>query len=748
MPSVFFHVATRGALSMAVIVAVSVSPVTVADERAEFFEKYIRPMFVQKCAECHTGDTPEGDLRIDSMESLTKGGMSGPSVVVKDVDASLLIQRVTTTDQDLLMPPEDRLSEKEVVSLKKWIEDGAYWPENEESWDTSENPADHWAFQQVKDVAPPSIDNSSWCLTPVDNFIAAAQTAKGTAPVAAADKRTLIRRATLDLTGLPPTIEDVEAFVADESPEAFTKVVDRLLASPGYGERWGRHWLDQARYADTSGDGTDTPIPEARYYRDYVIRSFNEDLPYNQFLKEQIAGDLLAKEHPNDPRANERIIATGYIALSRRFGNSAFAEMNLIIDDTIDTIGKSTMGLTLGCARCHHHKFDPVTTEDYYGLYGYFANTQYPHAGTEHQKERQYFVKMTKNERWPQEYESLEAWAVSDKEKQSGDQKVLMGGDPRQRGEVARRGFLSVLSDEFPEIPKDSSGRLHFAEWLTRDDNPLTTRVIVNRVWQYHFGRGIVESSSNFGLQGSAPTHPELLDWLTADFVRNGWSIKHLHRQIMLSAVYQLSSSPDESNSKIDEGNKTYWRFDRRRMDAETIRDSLLAVSNRLEEGDGGRHPFNPTEKLKYSQGRPFMAVFDHNRRSVYLMTTRLQKHPFLALFDGPDPNKTTANRRESTVALQALYMMNSPFMKETAKAFQQRLYEYSSEPEQRIQHAYQVTVSREPSADELTESLTFVNDYQKELIDQGKQQPEAEQLAWTGFSRVLLSNSEFLYID
>lgn len=747
MPSTRSSLALRFALSFLAIV-MSLSLRAVADDRAEFFEKHIRPIFVQKCAECHTGTTPEGDLRIDSMDSLTKGGMSGPSVVSKNVDASLLFQRVITDDSDLVMPPEERLTDGEISALRKWIEDGAFWPEQDDNWVAAEDRAAHWAFQPVADPAPPEPGNSNWCLTPVDRFIAVGHAETGVIPVAAADRRTLIRRATLDLTGLPPTIEDVDAFVADESPDAFARVVDRLLASPAYGERWGRHWLDLARYADTSGDGTDTPIPEARYYRDYVIRSFNEDLPYNQFLKEQIAGDLLAGGNPEDPRANEQIIATGYIALSRRFGNSAFAEMNLIIDDTIDTIGKSAMGLTLGCARCHHHKFDPVTSQDYYGIYGYFANTQYPHAGTEHQKDRQYFVKMTKNEHWPKEYESLEAWAVSDKEKQSGDQKILMGGDPRQRGDVARRGFLSVLSDEYPEIADGKSGRLQFAEWLTRDDNPLTTRVIVNRVWQYHFGRGIVASSSNFGLQGSKPTHPQLLDWLTSDFVRSGWSIKHLHRQIMLSAVYQLSSAPSESNSAVDETNSAYWRYDRRRMDAETIRDSLLTVSNRLEEGSGGRHPFQPTEKLKYSQGRPFMAVFDHNRRSVYLMITRLQKHPFLALFDGPDPNKTTANRRESTVALQALYMMNSPFMKESAEAFRQRLFEYSSDAEQRIHHAYQLTLSRAPKGDELAQSLAFVDDYRDELISQGRPLPEADQLAWAGFSRVLLSSSEFIYID
>ena len=719
-----------------------------ADERAEFFESKIRPLLLQNCAECHTGKTPEGDLRIDSAAALTKGGMGGPAVVANNPSASLLIRRVTTDDEDTLMPPDKRLSQAQVADLQKWITDGAFWPAEDQEWTTAEDRAAHWAFQPVRPVAPPEASGAEWCQTDIDKFIAVGHTERSVRPVAAADRRTLIRRATLDLTGLPPAIEDVDAFVADESPDAFAKVIDRLLASTAYGERWGRHWLDQARYADTSGDGTDTPIPEARYYRDYVIGAINADMPYNQFLIEQIAGDILAKQNPTDPRANDQIIATGYIALSRRFGNSAFAEMNLIVDDTIDTIGKSVLGLTLGCARCHHHKFDPVTSEDYYGIYGYFDNTQYPHAGTEHQKDRNYFVSLTQRDNWPNDYESLEAWAVSDKAKLTGDTKIMVGGDMNQRGDVAKRGFLSVLSEDFPEIPADSSGRLQFAEWLASDDNPLTTRVTVNRVWQYHFGRGIVESSSNFGLQGSKPTHPELLDWLADDFVNHGWSLKHLHRQIMLSAVYQLSSQTDDDNLKQDEANTGYWRFDRRRMDAETIRYSLLAVSLTLEPGDGGRHPFKPTNELKYSQGRPFYAVFDHKHRSVYLMITRLQKHPFLALFDGADPNKTTDNRRESTVALQALYMMNSPFLKETAAAFAKRLQEFSSDPEARIRHAYEVTTSRQPQSDELNNSLTFLKDYQTGMKELGKPDAEAEQLAWNSLARVLLSSSEFLYID
>ncbi|MCA9058527.1 MAG: DUF1553 domain-containing protein, partial [Planctomycetaceae bacterium] len=495
-------------------------------------------------------------------------------------------------------------------------------------------------------------------------------------------------------------------------------------------------------------DGTDTPIPEARYYRDYVIQAFNDDLPYDQFLVEQIAGDLLAKQHPDEPRANAQVIATGYIALSRRFGNSAFAEMNLIIDDTIDTIGKSTMGLTLGCSRCHHHKFDPVTMEDYYGMYGYFENTQYPHAGTEHQKDRDHFVKLNKAAGLREDYESLEAWAVNDKAKLSGDTHIRPGGDLSQRGELAKRGFLGVFTAAPNETPQDSSGRLQFAQWLVSEQNPLTPRVMVNRIWQYHFGTGIVATSSNFGLQGAKPTHPELLEWLSHEFVSNGWSIKHLHRQIMLSRTWQLSTKADEWNMQKDQANTGYWRFNRHRMDAESIRDSLLFVSHLLEPGDGGRHPFAATDKLKYSQGRPFMDTFDHHHRSVYLMIGRLQKHPFLALFDGPDPNKTTDNRRESTVSPQALYMMNSPFMKEAADAFAKRLESFASEPELRVQHAYEAAVSRRPSAEEAREALAFIEDYTHELQQAGKTSEEASHMAWTGFARTVLSSSEFLYVD
>lgn len=721
-----------------------------ADEKADFFEKRIRPVLIKACAECHSGKTPDGDFRVDKLSEVLKGGMKGPGLIVGKPEASSLIKRLETTDKDLRMPPEESLSPDVIADFKRWIKDGAIWPEADVAWKPTNNSDEdgrHWSFQPIQ-AATPKGDESNWARTDIDRFIKTKLDEHKLKPVAAADRRTLLRRVTLDLIGLPPTPDEVAAFVNDGSPSAFEKVVDRLLASPAYGERWGRHWLDLARYADTSGDGTDMPIPEARYYRDYVIDAFNRDMPYDQFLIEQIAGDLVAKETPDDPRNHEKIIATGYIALSRRFGNSRNAEYDLILDDSIDTIGRSVMGLTLGCAKCHHHKFDPVTMEDYYGLYGYFNSTLYPHAGTEHQKERADFVPITVSEELKARYDSPLAWAVQDKKEGVGDSPVLLGGDRNKKGSVAKRGFLSVFSAESAEIPTGQSGRLQFARWLVSNANPLTPRVLVNRLWHYHFGRGLVPTTSNFGKQAPPPSHPELLDWLATDFVANGWSIKRMHKLMLMSAVYQLSCDRNSENDAIDEGNIYRWRFDRQRLDAETLRDAILAVTGTLELGTGGRHPFRPTDKLNYTQSTPFTEVFDHNRRSVYLMTGRLSKHPFIALYDGPDPNKSTESRAASTVALQALSMMNSPFIRDKSGAFAKRLLAASNETSQRINTAYELALGRTPTDTELADVSGYLSNLSATLRSEGRSTEEATALAWTSFARTLLSSNEFVYVD
>lgn len=739
-------------LSLCGLLTAATSNLLAAD-KGDFFEKRIRPVLVKQCAECHTGKTPDGDFRIDKFADVLKGGMHGPGLVVGKPNDSEIIKRLESSDKDVRMPPDAPLSSEVIADFRRWISDGAVWPTSDglpmagdRAGDKSD--AAHWSFQPIRAAKPSQLKDSSWCRTDIDRFIQVKFDEHQLHPVAVADKRTLLRRATLDLTGLPPTPDDIAAFVADETPNAFEKVIDRLLASQAYGERWGRHWLDLARYADTSGDGTDMPVPEARYYRDYVIAAFNRDMPYNQFLTEQIAGDILAKQTPEDARNYEKIIATGYIALSRRYGNSRNAEYDLIIDDSIDTIGRSVLGLTLGCARCHHHKFDPVTTDDYYGLYGYFNSTLYPHAGTEHQKERADFVPISVTNDAKLNYESAVAWAVTDKKEGVGDSPILVGGDRGKRGPVVKRGFLSVITPGPATIPENQSGRLELAQWLVSETNPLTARVLVNRLWHYHFGRGLVPTTSSFGKQAPPPSHPELLDWLATEFRTHGWSLKHLHKTIMLSAVYQLGSEPNADNVKPDEANVYRWRFERQRMDAETLRDAILSVSGVLESGSGGRHPFKPTDKLNYTQSTPFTEVFDHNRRSVYLMSGRLSKHPFIALYDGPDTNKSTDQRFASTVALQALSMMNSPFVREKSTAFAKRLLAASPDNQQRVRLAYELAFGRSVADAELAEVTEYLTSLIAALQSEGRATDDATVIAWTSFARTLLSSNEFVYVD
>ncbi len=525
-------------------------------------------------------------------------------------------------------------------------------------------------------------------------------------------------------------------------------MIERLLGSSAYGERWGRHWLDVARYADTSGDGTDMPIPEARYYRDYVIRAFNDDLPYNRFLVEQLAGDKLAALNPAGPRAHEWVIATGFIALARRFGNSKFASSELIIDDSIDTLGRSVMALSLGCARCHHHKFDPITTEDYYGLAGYFRSTQYPHAGTEHQKERSDFVAFTPPTDVADRFESHVAWAVTDKpSKEVGDTHVLVGGEPHRKGETAPRGYLAFIAgDQMPEIPEGESGRLQLALWLSSPEHPLTSRVMVNRVWQHHFGRGLVAQASNFGVQSPPPSHPQLLDWLAGDFVEHGWSIKHLHRRIMHSSAYRRDSFDSADARAIDEANELLWRQNRRRMDAEQFRDSLLAVSGTLEGGNGGRHPFPATEKLRYSQGNPFSKNYEHHRRSVYLMSARLNRHPMMALFDGPDPNVSSGKRNESTVALQSLFLINGSFLSDQAEALASRVRSATPDRDDRIALMWDLLFAHSIGELDRSDLREFLDEA---IAASPEPSPDrANQDAWSALARVLLSSNAFIYID
>lgn len=806
-----------------------------------FFETRIRPVLITSCAKCHGAEKASAALRLDSREALLKGGDNGAAIVPGDPAASRLIEAIGYKNADLQMPPNKPLAVGVVADFTTWVKQGAPWPEPKPGrTGDAFQAARHWAFVPVRAQEPPA-DASGWGLTPIDRFVNAKLQGAGLAPVESADRRTLFRRAYFDLLGLPPASEEVAAFVADEAPDAFAQTIDRLLDSPRYGERWGRHWMDVARYADTAGDNADYPIPEARLYRDYVIDAFNRDMPFDQFIREQVAGDLLAPQGPPE-RYAEQVAATGYIALSRRYATAPFELMHLTLEDTVDTLGRSFLGLTLRCARCHDHKFDPVTAEDYYALYGIFASTRYPFAGSEEFQsksiDRFNFVPLVPPseaapllEEHREQIDSLQeslhyaeeaaardaascdargrelkrlialledageeprdfqreldavgrergeakkrhdaeikelkaelrllqrpglpaglpgAYAVSDGPPVHSP--IHQRGEPADPGPVVHRGVPKFLAGDAPPVfPEDSSGRLQLAEWLASPANPLTARVIVNRVWQHHFGRGIVATPSNFGLRGDEPTHPELLDYLASTFVARGWSIKALHREIMLSKTYQLASSSDPRLAELDPANKLFGRSERRRLDAEAIRDAILVVSGDLDLRRPEAHPFPQISKWNWTQHQPFKEVYPTAHRSVYLMTQRLQRHPYLALFDGPDTNTTTDQRTSSIVPLQALFMLNNPWMRSEAEAFAKRLIAAASAAGPRIRLAHELAYGRAPLPEEMERGEQYLGDYTAELARTGMETEQIELEAWLSYARVLLTANEFVYLD
>ncbi len=582
----------------------------------------------------------------------------------------------------------------------------------------------HWSFRPLAAVTPPAVKDPAWARTPIDRFILAKLEAKGLAPASPADRATLLRRVSFDLTGLPPTPEEADRFLSDDRPDAYERLVERLLASPAYGERWGRHWLDVARYADTAGETADFPVPHAWRYRNYVITSFNADKPYDQFVREQIAGDLLARSAPAGQR-DELIVATGYLAIARRFGFDSVADHYLTIEDTIDTLGKSILGLTIGCARCHDHKYDPVSVQDYYALYGIFDSTRYPFAGCEKDKRPRDLVPLSVPGQW--------AYAVA--EGKPHNVRLHRRGDPEQPGKEVPRRFPSVLGGQV--VPSGGgSGRRALAGWLTDPGNPLTPRVIVNRVWLHHFGQGLVRTPSDFGTRGSPPSHPALLDWLTRRFLAGGWSLKGLHRLIVLSAVYRQASVGRIDNSSDDPDNVLLARFPRRRLSAEEVRDAILAACGGLDRSPGGPHPFPPEKTWGFTQHNPFTAVYPSDRRSVYLMVQRIKRHPFLGLFDGADPSSSTGQRDSTTVPTQALFFLNDPFVHASSLRLADRLLAL---PEgARLDEAHRRCLGRRPTQRE--------RDVARRFLD-GATGDERRQ-RWAGWVRVLLASNEFVYVD
>jgi Protein of unknown function (DUF1553)/Protein of unknown function (DUF1549)/Planctomycete cytochrome C len=865
-------------------------------EGLEFFEKKIRPVLVDNCYVCHSSQAkkPQGGLLLDSIEGMLKGGASGePAVIPGNPEKSSLIRAIRYNDTKLQMPLGGKLPDVVIKDFEQWIRMGAPAPRHSSptsagTWASYnfDEARKFWSFQPVKDRTPPEVKNRGWIKTPIDRFILATLEKKELRPVADAAKRALIRRATFDLTGLPPAPEEIDAFLADKSPAAFEKVVDRLLASQSYGEKWGRHWLDLVRYADTAGDNSDYPVPAAYRYRNYVIESFNKDKPYDQFIREQIAGDILAKHRaprvegklpeeeaeeeeviPGGKKLSaaeieksrqEKIIATGYLAISRRFG-SRNKEMNLTIDDTIDNLGKTFLGLSTSCARCHDHKFDPIPQRDYYALYGIFNSIRYsfpgaeiyPHpaemvalsSGPEAEKfykaqkelseldDRVEFLKVErgaaarnkamkekeqaaannqsgsqagqevkKNDEPESELRPADFDRDSDNSRRAGQSKrmpedvdtemkrvrariselhsqyrkvakayaVFEGlpanarihrkGDPRNLGDEVPRGFLTILGAQQVPGGHAGSGREFLAEWIADKKNPLTARVMVNRIWQWHFGKGLVQTTNDFGVRGRAPTHPELLDWLAARFIENGWSIKKMHRMIMLSHVYQLASSGEKSgrgnnsifatNASVDVNNDYLWRFDRRRLSAEETRDAILSMSNQLDSTMGEDHPFPPEQTWRFSQHVQFFAVYDTNRRSVYVMQQRLKKHPFFEVFDGADTNMPVGERPLSTTPLQALFLMNNKWLHEQADFFAVRIGMAYQTTAERVNHAFRLAYGRHATPEEINDAAVFLQKAKLNL--QGMKTPDENliRMSLASYCRVLMSTNEFLYVD
>ena len=765
---------------------------------AEFFLAKVKPLLEAKCFACHT-NRPQAGLRLDSKAALEKGGKSGPVVIPGDPSHSLLIQAVRYDHATLKMPPAGALSKESVEDLTRWVERGAVWSDAAAPGSRYEITAAQrafWSFQPVRRPVVPAGNKN-----PVDAFLLVKLSEKGLIAGQPATRETLIRRATFDLTGLPPTVEAVRAFVADKDLNAFEKVVNRLLDSRQYAERWGRHWLDVVRYADTAGDAGDFPIPEAYKYRNYVIDSFAKDKPYNQFVREQIAGDLLPFK--DDGQRWEQTIGTGYLAISRRIGVSPRGERHITIEDTIDNFGKTFLGLSIGCARCHDHKFDPIPTADYYSLYGIFDSSVYPFNGEEHLPYRADFVYRMGKEKskeilapyekefevWKKlerkkfaEYQEFQdrridtpgrsrevVWreltelreqmrplaekfpaletAYSMSEGSPHDVNIQKMGTPAMKGEVVPRGFLQILGGQKVPVEEKGSGRRELAEWVASDQNPLTARVMVNRIWHYHFGNGLVASTSDFGVRGAGPANAALLDYLASQFMAQGWSVKAMHRMILLSKTYQRASMDMAENSAIDPLNDFLWRQNRHRMDAESIHDSIRLISGTLDLSVGGRHPMPNERTYFYRQHEPFTEMYPSNRRAVYGMQGRIQKNPYLDLFDGPDGNLPMSERRQTTTSLQALFLMNSKFIHEQSNTIAERMLAAAPSTRRRVEWAFERLLNQQATPKDIDKAEQFLavlrKQYQTAGCDGG-----CEQRVWGSYVRSMMSSNAFLYVE
>jgi hypothetical protein len=771
-------------------------------EQTDFFENKIRPLLADNCYKCHStfAEKIKGGLLLDSREALLKGGDSGKAIVPGDPEASLLIKAVRYTDPDLQMPKNKKLDDDQIADLVAWVKMGAPDPRvaTAEQKKYSDNKTNHWAWQPVKRVSIPEVSNPDWCQTPIDNFILAKLDENNLKPSAPADKRTLIRRATFDLIGLPPTPEEVQDFVSDDSPDAFAKVVDRLLASPHYGERWGRHWLDVARYSDTKGQPRrffeDNLNPFAWTYRDYVIRSFNENKPYNIFILEQIAADRLTTSTRNP--AN--LTALGFLTV----GDHYMGMQNDILNDRIDVVTKGFLGLTVTCARCHDHKFDPIPQKDYYSLRGIFDSCVEPKnepiiakvasatAYRDYDQQRELLANEADNlqaslpgfrksgnldalkeaRRTLQQKEhaiaeldlnhpgSPERAMVLEDTMRGHDSPLFIRGEAGNKGEIVPRRFLQILSAPNRPVFTNGSGRLELAMGIASVNNPLTARVMINRIWEHHFGEGFVPTPDDFGMMSEPPSHPELLDFLARNFMTNGWNVKKIHRLIMLSSVYQESSAGNPRYAQTDPGNRLLWHANIRRLEFEPLRDSLLAIGGMLDTNVYGR----PVDLRQHP---------DSTRRTVYDFVDRANIADTLVNFDFATPDMVTGIRHQTTVPQQALFMMNSPIVIELAKRLVAMPdFVENTDDTDRLKFLYDRIYQRPPSDEETALGLEFVqqtplhdelppavasNDDGKKLRPDQRNRPGASAdrkraplTSWQEYAQALLQANETSFVN
>ncbi|MGV3604800.1 MAG: PSD1 and planctomycete cytochrome C domain-containing protein [Planctomycetaceae bacterium] len=745
-------------------------------EQLQFFENKVRPILVTHCQKCHGEEKQGGSLRLDSYASAMSGGDSGPAIMPHKPEASLLLEAVNY--KSLEMPPSGKLSPEDIQTLTDWVAQGAAWPGAEsatairkKTFEVTPEDRQHWSFQPLRPVSLPAGNASgSSAQTPIDTFVQQRLKEKGLTSSPPASKRNLLRRAFYDVVGLPPTAEEIEAFEADASPDALERIVDQLLASPRYGERWGRHWLDVVRFAQTNGYERDGEKQNAWRYRDYVIAAFNKDKPYNQFLLEQLAGDELPEV------TDETLTATGFFRLGVWDDEPDDKKQSLAdeLDDIVSTTGSSMLGLTLGCSRCHDHKFDPISQEDYYSFTAFFANI------TPYGKEA---------ETIQIDLPSGQGKTLGLKEKGGGPPKshILIRGSAATPGKEVQPRFVDVLSsspealypvlpeqagDFHPEGRKTLGRRTILAQWLTSPANPLPARVIVNRIWQQHFGRGIVPTPSDFGKVGQPPSHRELLDYLANDFIQNDWQIKRLHRQIMTSAVYQQASQADQQPTAvaIDPDNTLLWRQNLRRLEAESIRDSALFVSGSIHYAMGGVgvYPKLSAEVLA-SQSRPGdgwnnnTSEGEQSRRSVYIFVKRTLGVPLLDTFDSASADTPTPKRNTTTVAPQSLIMLNSDFYEQQARHLADRILQEGDAPSSLLlDRAFRMVLTRLPTEKEKTIALGYLAQQQEQFLasetakavaqnatmDRQQMEKQAQRQAMEAYCKVMLNLNEFVYID